>query len=1090
MISGNIFSSAQYNPDGVTKPAPGTVGVYIIGTLWQSQCNRVDMSGDGGRWKMIRKLSNIVVSLLLISGTWNTGLAIEVSADPYLIFFLEGQPAAAYRTWNNLLGSSGFPLESTNRNDRGRSLAYALFSGPDSLESAEGFTPLFPECHLDDSFIRDDEITIRITLTKKYLEGLSPVISDRINHAFAGTLSQAGFLSFRILVRRPDQVSYLPLSHYLPEQQPIPSKPFESSADRSPDQPGSPGQGQPSGGLTGKSIFINQSHGWYFYTTVPTPTWLTQRPNTNDIVEDFINAEAINQYLNYYLWNAGAGVYTCRERDMNTDEIIVDNTDPGYSDSGGWTTSTSTSDYYGTDYRTMPAVSGGTAEASWTLSPAADGYYTVYVWYTGGSNRATDAVYTIHHAGGNTDVIRNQQRDGWTWKSLGRYYFQTLDPAENRRVTLSNNGSDPATYVIADAVRFGGGMGSKDDGGGVSGRPRWEESGRYFAEYMGCATCGTSSVTAMPRYAAWENESWEDSLYFSWHTNAPNPGTGTSSFIYLTDPTAGSEDLQNAVHTEIINDIRQGYDPGWMDRGQQAANFGEVNPLNNNEMPALLIELAFHDTPSDAECLKDPEFRMLASRAIYQGMVKYFAIRDGLPVHLLPEPPINPSVINITGNAVRVQWDPPPFNSGDDLLGDAATGYRVYTSNNGYGFSDAIETTNTILDITGLLPGEILFVKVTAVNDGGESFPTPTLAVRLPLSGESAPLLIVDGFHRLDKNALITQYESSSLGNVERMFLDRMNTYNYTVSHGNAALSYPCGFDSCVNDTVIAGDISLLNYQAVDWISGEESTVDETFSDSEQALLETYLNAGNGLFVSGAEIGWDLDYSGTTSDRAFYNNFLKADYALDDAGAYAVSGTTGSILDGLAGINFDDGTSIFDVEYPDALYTLGGSTVCLMYDGTGYNAGIQFDGSYRLVNLGFPLESVVDTADRSELMDRILTFLLGTPPATPTVTPTPTSTPTMTPTNTATAVPTGTPVSTSTPTSIPTHTPSPMATETPAGTPTVNPSITPELTHSPSATAEPTGTPGPLPIPATGPAGILILVLLISVLVNLKIRPR
>ena len=45
--------------------------------------------------------------------------------------------------------------------------------------------------------------------------------------------------------------------------------------------------------------------------------------------------------------------------------------------------------------------------------------------------------------------------------------------------------------------------------------------------------------------------------------------------------------------------------------------------------------------------------------------------------------------------------------------------------------------------------------------------------------------------------------------------------------------------DTASNEAVIAGDVLLSNYLAVVWISGEESTADDTFDASEQSLIAT-----------------------------------------------------------------------------------------------------------------------------------------------------------------------------------------------------------------------------------------------------------
>ena len=107
---------------------------------------------------------------------------------------------------------------------------------------------------------------------------------------------------------------------------------------------------------------------------------------------------------------------------------------------------------------------------------------------------------------------------------------------------------------------------------------------------------------------------------------------------------------------------------------------------------------------------------------------------------------------------------------------------------------------------------------------------------------------------------------------------------------------------------------------------------------------------------------------------------LKADYVKDDAGVYAVSGLSSTIFEGLSAITFDDGThGIYDVRYPDCLNAYGGSAINLSYDGTSYKAGIQYQGSYKLVNLGFPFETVYPEASRDSIMSRVLSFFTVPP---------------------------------------------------------------------------------------------------------------
>ena len=124
----------------------------------------------------------------------------------------------------------------------------------------------------------------------------------------------------------------------------------------------------------------------------------------------------------------------------------------------------------------------------------------------------------------------------------------------------------------------------------------------------------TDDVSARSRFAAWDHEEGEDAVYVAWHTNACG-GTsctarGTNTFVYGDNEpdgtyqfsgTPGSDVLATFVHRELVQDIQTGFDATWRDRGIKSAYFGELNPYHNPEMPSLLIEVGFHQTPTDAD---------------------------------------------------------------------------------------------------------------------------------------------------------------------------------------------------------------------------------------------------------------------------------------------------------------------------------------------------------------------------------------------------------------------------------------------------------------------------------------------------------
>ncbi len=967
----------------------------------------------------------------------------------------------------------------------------------------------------DGVFLQGPALVIRLGLGREFLRSgaLTDEVLEDLSWQVIGAFDEWPDLrEFHVVAREledPDGV-YRTLPSYLPK--------FDASVLRK-EEAGEAGisrkplvrrdrrpAGVPQGALTGKLIFFSQCHGWLDYGG--SRGWDTQRGITNGIVEDFVNPEGADQYLLRYLRNAGADFFTVKESDLNNDMVIVDEGDgaafPGngsYVESGDPSLfldsgqsaflnfqapyANGTNPFSGGTARLIQTAATETARATWTPNLPADGFYNVYVSYTrDGANRASDAHYIVLHAGGESHFRVNQERHGWTWVFLGRFYFKAGSDSNRGAVVLANDSAELGETVSADAVRFGGGMGDVLGAytGVVSGHPRWEEGAKTHTQFLGApSSVYAGDVTARSKYAAWENfAGLDDSLYVSWHSNAFD-GTvrGTSSYIYSSNPPDGSYDttqaapgsveLMNLIHDEMINDFRQGWEAGWANRGYRSAYFGEINPAYNNEMPSALLEVAFHDNATDAEQMKDPRWRNLLARAIYQGMVKYYAQRDGIPVKLLPEPPRAPEAHATGTSSVRVTWEPPVTDAGG-LYGDPAQSYLVYRSDNGYGFDEGTPATGTALDIFGLVPGSIVYLRVAAVNEGGVSFPTETLAVKLPAAGTQSRLLLVNGFDRLDKYLLVNQYEADLGGTVQRMFLDRMNSFDYVIQHAEAMRGLDLSFDSASNEAVLAGRplLSTAVYRAAFWILGEESTADETFSSSEQSLVQNWLQAGGNLLVTGAEIGWDLDNLGSASDQAFYNSWLWSAYVQDDAGVYAAEGEAGSILDGVSAVAFDDGThGTYDVNYPDVIDPLGSGSRCMTYTGTSFGACVQVDtGTYRVVNIGFPFETIYSASKRGEVMTRVVSFL-APPLPTPTVTATPTGTGTATRTATRTPTWTGTatrtPTWTGTATRTPTGTLPPTRTWTSTVTPTAmgfTPSATPTSTP-PGATASQTAIPSP-----------------------------
>lgn len=746
-----------------------------------------------------------------------------------------------------------------------------------------------------------------------------------------------------------------------------------------------------SGALSGVTVYLSPGHG---FTYLPqTPGWRTQRGNTHDLVEDLISVETARFYLAEHLRNMGARVVPVRELDTNRERVIVDDADPGVE-----LTRVTGSDGFGYGHLPEPItglenpmnagsdqilVAEGGGRVRWPVAVSTPGDYVLSITYVAAADRASDAHYAVTHRGGIAHFLVDQRRHGGTWVYLGHFW---IEPDDEFAVELIADSAEPGATLSADAVRVGGGMSPFDRGGGVSNRPMFEHAARYYTQWAGAPpevfdyadSDRNSDVGCRPRFAAWDHEDGEDAVYVAWHTNAPSPGRGTVSFAYGPNASGpideftgvpGSLELMTAIHQQLVGDIKTGWDPSWQDRGLRTAFFGEVNPAHNPEMPATLIEVAFHDTAEDAEALRDPRFRDIAARAFARGVARYIAERDGVGLVLPPDPPVELSA-RTDGGELRLTWQPAPIGP---ISGDPPDRYRVYLSRDGRSFDSGTEVDGQSFvasDVAGFGGAPVIYARVAAVNAGGESMPSELVGGRRAADG-AAPVLVVGGFERIDGTMLIREDLSQyALGTVDRGLVDRINDGSYAARYGEAIAEYGASFDGATGAAVSAGDVRLQDYKAVIWFLGEESAGDDPLDVGERAAMLEYVDAGGYLMVSGAELAYALDDVAGGELSAFYRELFGAGFVANSAGTYELTDPSGALA-GLAPMRFDDfGPGSYDANFADVLEPLAGSEAVLFYAGVDGGAAAIFDG--QVMTLGFPFETVAGAGPRAELMAAIL----------------------------------------------------------------------------------------------------------------------
>lgn len=332
----------------------------------------------------------------------------------------------------------------------------------------------------------------------------------------------------------------------------------------------------------------------------------------------------------------------------------------------------------------------------------------------------------------------------------------------------------------------------------------------------------------------------------------------------------------------------------------------------------------------------------------------------GSPITALSQPK-SFAVINKANNTIEIK-----------VKNDAnATHYKVYTSTNGTAFSAPTTLLKSNLILSTLTANQLYYIKIEAYNATySVTSPTSELLAAVPCNYQDS-MLMVNGFDR------------ASTG----------NTYNFVIQHASSIKSNAKNCSSATNEAISDGIVNLNTYKAVDWILGKESTVNETFSNSEQSFVSAYLNQGGKLFVSGSEIAWDLDYSGTTSDKSFFANYLKASYVADAPANQAstwykcVNEPSASIFNFTDTVYFDNGSNgTYNVDYPDVITPVNGSNASMQFTNISTNkSAVYFSGLFpsgtsagKLVYLTFPFETIYNTTKRNSLMNDVLTFFFVT----------------------------------------------------------------------------------------------------------------
>lgn len=810
-------------------------------------------------------------------------------------------------------------------------------------------------------------------------------------------------------------------------------------------------------GLFDRHLSLWASHGRYY--DGKKDRWKWQRPNLFGTTEDLFTQTIVIPYLIPMLENAGAVVFTPRERDWQKNEVIVDNGGRGYvEDSGKETWKTAQENgfaYHAGTYRDGEnPFTQGTARAvkatkkvdvSWaSYQPniPQGGKYAVYVSYQSLKNSVSDAQYIVMHKGQRTVFKVNQQMGGGTWVYLGTFDFDRGNNEFNRVVVT--NSSSESGVVTTDAVRFGGGMGNIERGGSCSGMPRCLEGARYSAQWAGAPYSVYSSKNGSDDYGDdinvrsnmtnWlaggstyvptlEGKKVPIELSLAVHSDAGyttvNDSIIGSLAICTTSFNDGrlnsgvsrmvSHDFADSLLTGLQRDISGKYRK-WTRRYLWDRNYSETR---KPEVPSAIIETMSHQNFADMRRGLDPNFRFTLARSLYKTILRFVNGNHSVPSVVQPLPVSNFRIERNSSGGLRLSW----IAEKDEQEPTAVpTSYIVYTSEDGMGFDNGTVVYTSSFDFEAKKGVNYCF-KVTALNRGGESFPSETLAAYLSKSAHAKDILVVDGFSRLSGPAVVDDYSrqgfdlGSDIGvsygltagwNGRQQCFDKSRAG----SEGEGSLGY-CGDELAgrfimgnnrdgsvchVKDIAMTGAynvvgcslealdnnlVKLDHYNLVDIAfglqrnDGHSLVVYKTFSETLQSKLRSYAKSGGRILVSGAYVGSDMTQP---HERSFMSDVLKTTFTGTDTNA------GNNMVDGL-GLSFDIIRQINDRHFAatsvDRIAACDGRSFAAMRYQDGSTAGVAYDGTdYKSFVMGYPYECINNVRTRQQVMKGLLGFLL------------------------------------------------------------------------------------------------------------------
>ena len=319
---------------------------------------------------------------------------------------------------------------------------------------------------------------------------------------------------------------------------------------------------------------------------------------------------------------------------------------------------------------------------------------------------------------------------------------------------------------------------------------------------------------------------------------------------------------------------------------------------------------------------------------------------------------------------------------------------------------------------------KIFSYKVTALNEGGESFPSEILSVGIK-ANNSPIALIVNSFDRVCGPEIVDGSQLSGVAYWKDMGVSYKrdigltgvpynysrnnpwkdddnpgwgasfsdwegkvipgNSFDFPLTHGKAIINAGYSFVSTSDEVFSNDNYDISKYNFFDIIFGEEKTTKskngslsnnfKTFTTGLKSKIKEIAGVGGNIFLSGAYIGFD---NRKPIDQKFVNDVLhyewRTNYASKSGQVYSTDYSKDYFNIDLS-FNTKIDESFYMIESPDGIEPSGDGAISgFRYKDTGVSAGVLYKGKYKVLSLGFPFETIKSQTDKNAFMKQIIMF--------------------------------------------------------------------------------------------------------------------